>query len=259
MCPRCELIFVHDIYPEFLRGLEGLDDPTKFLTRAGPSRSHRKRFASLLQEFDRYRQRNRLLEVGCAEAAFLTSATQMGWRCTGVEILPGIARFAREQRGLDVYTGELFDARFADGEFDVVYMNEVLEHIVYPVELLQEVRRVLRPGGLALVRTGNARSWSARFRGSKWFYYERFGTLGHIRFYNPRTVPILAAASGFADGSSRTSGFAFLESAELRGRWFKPFVKFGQSFLSPLAGPCAAGHRLTMRFIAPSHTSAGGE
>jgi SAM-dependent methyltransferase len=252
MCTRCELIFVHDIYPEFLRDAESLNDPARLRPYSRSQPSGRRHPAKLLKEFECYRRRNRLLDVGCADGVFLSAASAAGWRCSGVDILPAIAQMAREERGLDVRTGELFDAGFADGEFDVVHMNEVLEHVVDPVELMREVHRVLRPGGLALLRTGNARSWSARLRGGKWFYYQRFGGHGHIRFYNPKAARVLAQAAGFASVSVHTRGFAFLESSEMRGRLFKPFAKFAQNLISPLAGPCGAGHRLTLRFLAAS-------
>jgi SAM-dependent methyltransferase len=248
-CSACELIFVHDIYPEFFGGREVLEDPAHFRLRSAPKPSQRKEYARILQGCAAYRRRNRLLEIGCGDGLFLVTATAAGWQCSGVDIMPAAARFAREERGLDVRPGELFDAAFGDGEFDVVYMNEVIEHLVEPVALMREVRRVLRPEGLALVRTGNARSWSARWRGPQWFYYKRFGRLGHIRFYSPQAARALAAAAGFASLSCDTRGFAFMEGAELRGRWFKPFAKLAQMFISPLAGLCGAGHRLTMRCV----------
>ncbi|MEM7519170.1 MAG: hypothetical protein AAF368_19870, partial [Planctomycetota bacterium] len=75
-----------------------------------------------------------------------------------------------------------------------------------------------------------------------------FGGHLHIRYYGPRSAEALAQASGFANCKVKTRGFAFAESEELRGQWYKPFAKLAQGFLSPLAGPFGAGHRLRMIF-----------
>lgn len=247
ICTACDFIFVHDIYPEFGTDTSYLDHTGKLADRVGIKHKQDKDYTRLLAEFESYRVRNRLLEVGCAAGLFLARAGQDGWQCSGVEVLPEVARLARQNRSLDVHTGELVDAGFPDEEFDVVYMNEVIEHIVDPVALMREVHRVLRPGGVALLRTGNARSWSARLRGGRWHYY-RFGGPFHIRFYSPRAARSLAGAAGFASVETCTRGFAFLESAEARGRWFRPFMQVAQALISPLAGPFGAGHRLSMRF-----------
>lgn len=252
-CRYCELVFVHDIHPECDEDLTGLDDPACYTdTRTSTTRKRRK-LAHLLGELEPYRQRNRLLDVGCSVGTFLDGARERGWRCSGIEILLETARYAREERGLDVRAGELRDARFPSGEFDVVYMNEVIEHIVDPVELMTEVRRVLRPGGVALVRTGNAASWSARLRGADWGYY-RFEPHGHIRYYSPKAAHYLARATGFARVDCRTHGFALRGGHELEGRSrrFKLFVKLAQSPVSPWARLFGRGHRLSMRF----HTAA---
>ena len=48
--------------------------------------------------------------------------------------------------------------------------------------------------------------------------------------------------------SCETRSFAFRESEELEGHWYKPLCKVAQGFISPFAGPLGAGHRLRMKF-----------
>jgi len=49
-----------------------------------------------------------------------------------------------------------------DGSFDLVFLGEVLEHMIYPNEFLAEAARVLRVGGLILLSTPNLASWHNR-------------------------------------------------------------------------------------------------
>jgi len=243
-CRDCELVFVHDIYPEFVEDTGHLEGTYVFdrLDVAGPKKLAKyDRFLELLEPA---RASGRLLEVGCGQGLFLERARQRGWQASGVEILEPVALRARE-RGLEVFLGTLPEARLPAESFDVVVMREVIEHVVEPVALLREVQRVLRPGGLAALGTGNARSWAARLRGERWAYY-RFGGHMHIRFYSPASAAALGRASGFASVRCLTSGFAFLEAEELRGRWYKPLLKLAQAPLSPLASAAGAGHRLVM-------------
>ena len=250
ICRECELVWVHDIYPEFIQAIEYLDDRERYRPREKPNQREQREFAGLLSAFERRRDLGTLLEVGTGPGLFLAAAASAGWRAIGVEILPELAAMVREERGLDVRTGDLFDAAFAQSSFDVAYLNEVIEHIVDPVALLGEVRRVLRPGGIAVLRTGNARSWSARLRGAHWPYLH-FGGHDHIRYWSPRAMAALARATGMELDSARTHGFAFCERDELRDAWYRPLVKLSQACVSPLAGPFGAGHRLTVTLRRP--------
>jgi len=49
---------------------------------------------------------------------------------------------------------------FPDNSFDRVISREVIEHVMAPQAMLNEIRRVLAPGGIALVTTENGESWS---------------------------------------------------------------------------------------------------
>jgi SAM-dependent methyltransferase len=237
---------VHDIYPEFVADTEHLEHTYVFdrLDSAG----HKKtvKYDEFLGRLEPHRKLGRLLEIGCGQGMLLERARDAGWRVQGVEILEPVALRARE-RGLEVFLGTLEEARFPAGSFDAVTMTEVIEHIVDPVPLLTEVARVLRPGGVAALATGNARSWAARLRGGRWEYY-RFGGHMHIRFYSPPAARALARAAGFARVECHTRGFAFLEAKEMRGQWYKPFLKLLQAPISPLATAAGAGHRLVMMF-----------
>jgi len=243
-CRACELVFVHDIYPEFSQDTGHLEHTYVFDRLEVAGRKKVRKYDEFLDLLEPFRAQNRLLEIGCGQGLFLERARARGWDVQGVEVLPPVARHAAE-RGLAVFVGELAQAAFPAGSFDVVVMREVIEHVVDPVSLLGEVERVLLPGGAAALGTGNARSWAARWRGARWSYY-RFGGHMHIRFYSPRSAEALARAAGFASVSTLTSGFAFLEAEEMRGRWYKPLLKIAQAPLSPLARAAGAGHRLVI-------------
>jgi 2-polyprenyl-3-methyl-5-hydroxy-6-metoxy-1,4-benzoquinol methylase len=243
-CRACTLVFVHDIYPEFAHDTGHLATTYDFGALAVADAKKTRKLAVFLRTLEPHRKLNRLLEVGCGQGLFLAHAARAGWKAQGVDVLAPVVALARA-RGLEVFAGELAAAAFPAASFDVVTMSEVIEHIVAPVPLLREVERVLRPGGVAVLGTGNAGSWAARLRGGAWSYY-RFGGHLHIRFYSPTSARALARAAGFAAVECRTSGFAFREAEELRGRWYKPLCKLAQAPLSPLASACGAGHRLVM-------------
>ncbi len=105
----------------------------------------------LLDRFERWRRRGRLLEVGSATGLLLKRARERGWQVTGVEISPDAVAHARTL-GLDVHQGTIADAALAPDAFDVVYLGDVLEHVPDCRATLSEVVRVLSPGGNVVIR-----------------------------------------------------------------------------------------------------------
>jgi SAM-dependent methyltransferase len=80
-------------------------------------------------------------------------------RVAGVELIERHAVIARS-RGFDVEVADLDQAMpFPSASFDVVTANQVIEHVRRTDVLLREIRRVLKPDGLACISTNNLSSW----------------------------------------------------------------------------------------------------
>ncbi len=80
-------------------------------------------------------------------------------RVSGVEVVPTAADEARA-RGVEVQVADLNDPLpYDDGSFDLVHANQVIEHVSDLDRFVSEARRVLRPGGRAVVCTENLASW----------------------------------------------------------------------------------------------------
>jgi SAM-dependent methyltransferase len=102
-----------------------------------------------------------LLDVGTHQGEFAARVAQRigATRVAGIDFVAEHVDAARA-RGIEVMCANIDDGLpFADGEFDTVHANQVIEHVRRSDAFLREVRRVLRPGGLALISTNNFSSW----------------------------------------------------------------------------------------------------
>ncbi len=73
----------------------------------------------------------------------------------GTDFGASAVRFAKEQLGLNVQQGDLADAKFPSEYFDYVHVNNVLEHVPNPIELMTECKRILKPDGVFYLSVPN--------------------------------------------------------------------------------------------------------
>jgi 2-polyprenyl-3-methyl-5-hydroxy-6-metoxy-1,4-benzoquinol methylase len=154
--------------------------------RIASSRDRVRRIATI-------RPSGRLLDVGCAAGFFLHAASER-YEVTGVELSEFAAQYAREEFGLHVFTGELFDAQLDHGVFDVVTMWDVIEHVPDPRAVLAEVTRLTRPDGVLVLTTGNVKGPMARRGLQRW---NLMTPPAHLTFFAPSTLERLLNESGF--------------------------------------------------------------
>lgn len=137
--------------------------------------------------------RGRVLDIGCATGLFLDALRARGWQTQGVELVEHAARLARERLGLDVRTGTLQAAGFPSAWFDAVTMWDVLEHVPDPIAELREVCRVLKPGGVLVLRIPDVSSPEARFFGGYWVGLD---APRHLYVFSPATVAATLGRAG---------------------------------------------------------------
>jgi SAM-dependent methyltransferase len=107
---------------------------------------------------------SRVLEAGCGLGHFSVAAHALGFRAEGIDWSePTIDRLRQAFPSIPWHVGDVRRLPFPDGSFDSVYSPGVCEHFEEgPVAILEETRRVLRTGGIAVVSTPCFNPWIRR-------------------------------------------------------------------------------------------------
>jgi SAM-dependent methyltransferase len=116
-----------------------------------------------LVAFDGYKGQS-VLEVGCGAGVDLARFAKGGAVSSGVDLSSAAIDLARAnfaQQGLraDLRVADGEHLPFADGAFDFVFAHGVVQYTANPQALVDEVRRVLKPGGQAVFQVYNRISW----------------------------------------------------------------------------------------------------
>ncbi len=154
-----------------------------------------------------------ILEAGCGAGC---TAVELARRCQRVVAVDNnhlavdsarafITRFERIAGRIELREAELSNLPYPDGFFTKICFSEVIEHVVRPESVLEELNRVLRRGGIMVLST-----WPS-YSNISWFLKYRYG-LGHPTDFNPQTP------SGLRRLLSK-AGF-FVSGIELRNFYF---------------------------------------
>lgn len=130
----------------------------------------------------------RWLDFGCGNAAFvnyLNTTTQHVASGFGI----GFAANEGKKSGINILNIE----NLQEQSFDVITAIEVLEHTDDPRGTVEQIYRLLKPGGLFFYTTGNSRPFASNFL--NWRYTTP--TDVHIGFFEPQTMKKLLEESGF--------------------------------------------------------------
>jgi len=129
------------------------------------------------------------LDFGCGNGGLVRYCREQR-RCRIVGFEEGWITDKAVERGIPILDAEQLDK--LSGTFDVVTAIEVLEHVQDPVAVLKKIRRLLKPGGLFFLTTGNARPFRARLL--SWGYVR---PEIHISFFEPETLARALTLAGF--------------------------------------------------------------
>jgi 2-polyprenyl-3-methyl-5-hydroxy-6-metoxy-1,4-benzoquinol methylase len=138
-------------------------------------------------------QKGRLLDVGTAAGAFLGVAKRRGWQVAGCEPNHWMAEWGSNHYGIDIHPGTIFEMGLAGASFEVVTLWDVLEHTPDPQAVLEECRRVLKPGGLLIVNYPDIQSLVARLMGRRWVFLLSV----HLYYFTASTIRAMLEKSGF--------------------------------------------------------------
>ena len=154
----------------------------------------RREFARSVDFIRRYRNRGKLLELGCAYGFFLMEAARY-FDVAGIELAAEAAEHGR-RAGLNVLQGMAAAASLERiGQVDVIVLFDVIEHLLQPLETLALCCQHLNPGGIIVITTGDFGSTVARLAGARW---RLMTPPQHLWFFTRESMRRLSGGLGLA-------------------------------------------------------------
>jgi ubiquinone/menaquinone biosynthesis C-methylase UbiE len=162
----------------------------------------------------------RVLDVGCGagSVAKAVKRERPDLQVFGSDLSrSAIAVATAQPGGVEFRLGSAERLAFGDGEFDLVWMFDVLEHVESPEQVLAEVTRVLRPGGrfhIVLPLEGQPRTlYKLIGCGTRWTAKVRHA--GHIQIFSAARFESMAEAAGLRLERRRWSYHFLLQVADV--------------------------------------------
>jgi glycosyltransferase involved in cell wall biosynthesis/SAM-dependent methyltransferase len=162
------------------------------------------RLDQVVRSFAPYRRLGTLIDVGAGSGHLLAAAVRAGWTPHAVERGPR-QRQHLAVRGFAVHPPLLERSGLGDSSFDVVVMQEVIEHMRDPGAELREVARILRPGGLLYITCPNFASMNGRLLGPRWRVVEY---PEHLNYFTAAALRGLTARCGLREVGVSTTGLS---------------------------------------------------
>lgn len=189
LCESCGLFQCLDI-DDALSFYQGMSDPGYEATREPRKLQERALLETIVEKTSLSPKGVKLLDVGAGSGILVEEAGRMGFDAEGVEpsaLLAGTAK----SLGLNVREGTLEDIP-PSGEYRVITMIDVIEHVTNPVELLSQAMERLAPGGALALVTPDVNSFAARVMGWRWWHYR----IAHLSYFSSDTLKMLYEKAG---------------------------------------------------------------
>lgn len=178
-CRACHAVFVDlqidkaEVHALYSEDYYESDDSEKTERQGYPS--YRKTHDTLSDGFrtklafvQRFVKSGRLLDIGAAYGFFVNVAAS-AFVSEGVEISPYAVHLARTEYHANVEIGDAEHLDKPSEEFDAVTMWDIIEHLPNPRKALEEIHRILKPGGFLFVSTDDVSNWLPHLLGRRWW------------------------------------------------------------------------------------------
>lgn len=113
----------------------------------------------------------RVLDVGCGRGVLLRAFADRGFEVHGTEVSVAATQGADPRAALHVATS-LGDAALPSRYFDQIVLWHVFEHLPDPRGTIEEIHRLLKPGGRVVIALPNFSSLQAKWTGAGWFHLD---------------------------------------------------------------------------------------
>ncbi len=191
-CTTCDLIYVNPRpSPDLLMNNYAKSTDDLYLEEEAGRRISAKR---IVKEIAKTKKGGRILDIGCAVGFLLDEARKAGFDIYGIELSKWAADYAGNKLGIKtIYQGMLRDAGYPASHFDIIFLSDVIEHLVDPKSTLIEIRKILKPDGIICINTPDIDSLISKTLRARWWGVKN----AHLYYFTRKTLHKMLDHAGF--------------------------------------------------------------
>jgi 2-polyprenyl-3-methyl-5-hydroxy-6-metoxy-1,4-benzoquinol methylase len=162
------------------------------------------KFPEILGWIRRFKPSGEFFEIGCGMGYFLDYARKQGYSVSGIEYAELGVRTCREKFGLEVRRGSFEELAPGPDTYDVIFMGDVLEHLIQPLEMLTKAHSMLKASGVVALEVPSMfNSLTGRIAtiGMRLLRTKKKMTLPpyHVNEFTPKTLRAIIERAGFRE------------------------------------------------------------
>jgi len=213
-CNSCNLVYVNPIFDEAHYEETYASEAYQEIVRSHGEKSHeyrRDRFGvervQIMKQFLEQKACPSFLDIGCSTGFVVEAALAEGWEAKGIDLNPSAVAFGIE-RGLPLRQCT-FQSFASNGEkFDAIGLFDVLEHILHPRQLLEQVADHLKPDGIVFIYVPNYDSASRLLMGKDAHF---IWPTHHLTYFTPLTLKDFVENTGLSTLFVATEGLDIVD------------------------------------------------
>ena len=197
-CKKCGLAWTHPT-PSVSYASYDFSDYFKYKD------AHQSRSRQIVRFLKIFKKSGRILELGCGPGFLLELARDANFYIKGIELSTEAVMAAQELLGPDaVQLSDALDYNFANQYYDCIIMDNFLEHVSQPFELLIKIKNALKDDGLLVICSPNIDGLYVRFlKGESYILRPQ----EHIWHFSVSSIKTLLQKAGYMPIRIKTTGF----------------------------------------------------
>ncbi len=237
-CAECGIIYhdpemSQDVLDEFFTGYGNYSDRDYFKTQISLRKNLYLTLAEALKTHLPNVDSPRVLEIGCSNGILLHWFKHYGYECYGLDVDEYSTSLARELIGDGrIFTGQLNDSPFINEKFDVIILDQTIEHLPNPFEVLKQASLMQNQGGVLSISTPNFDGFSFKLLRDRW---KNVMPSDHISMFTPDSIDKFIAPLNYKIVYKKMIGSSFDARRENHREFKKYNGKLSSIFMKKLS------------------------
>lgn len=138
---------------------------------------------------------DKILDIGCGNGRFLKYLLNYGkYELYGTEMEGNSANRTSKIPEIKLKIGSLNQNDFLDNYFDAISLFHVFEHLTEPLQTIEIIKKILKPGGIVVFSFPNISSLQSKIFKGKWLHLD---PPRHLFFFSPNDFINIMQTNGF--------------------------------------------------------------